>query len=177
METDTKFIDDYGTVIFKDKYLFDLLYTGDTDLQKYIANDTKDIRKYNEYCESLDQKEKCIPIYHKLDMTTTDFDKELQDSWFIPQRYLDISVYDYLIELCKTEEEMIRIAEEYVLFEEHKMISVLQLLIYLVDVMREHDIVWGVGRGSSVASYALYLIGIHKVNSIKYKLDIKEFLK
>jgi DNA polymerase III alpha subunit len=43
--------------------------------------------------------------------------------------------------------------------------------------MRKNKIVWGVGRGSSVASYVLFLIGIHKVNSLKYNLDIKEFLK
>jgi DNA polymerase III alpha subunit len=43
--------------------------------------------------------------------------------------------------------------------------------------MRENDIVWGVGRGSSVASYTLYLIGVHKIDSIKYELDINEFLK
>jgi len=54
---------------------------------------------------------------------------------------------------------------------------ILQMLIYLVDVMRENKIVWGVGRGSACASYSLFLIGIHKVDSLKYNLNIKEFLK
>ena len=63
------------------------------------------------------------------------------------------------------------------MFEERKMMNVLRFLIYLVDSMRKNKIVWGVGRGSSVASYVLFLIGIHKVNSLKYNLDIKEFLK
>ena len=57
------------------------------------------------------------------------------------------------------------------------MITLLKYLKYLVDTMRENKIVWGVGRGSSVASYVLYLIGVHKIDSIKYELDIKEFLK
>ncbi len=57
------------------------------------------------------------------------------------------------------------------------MTKVLNLLLYLVDHFRTNKIVWGVGRGSSVASYILYLIGIHKVDSIKYDLDIGEFLK
>jgi DNA polymerase III alpha subunit len=43
--------------------------------------------------------------------------------------------------------------------------------------MRKHNIVWGVGRGSSVASYVLYLIGVHKINSMYYDLDIEEFLR
>jgi DNA polymerase III alpha subunit len=50
-------------------------------------------------------------------------------------------------------------------------------MIYLVDVMRENSVVWGVGRGSSVASYVLYLIGVHKIDSVKYNLDFKEFFK
>jgi DNA polymerase III alpha subunit len=50
-------------------------------------------------------------------------------------------------------------------------------LKYLVDTLRENKILWGVGRGSSVASYVLYLIGVHKIDSLKYNLDIAEFLK
>ena len=55
--------------------------------------------------------------------------------------------------------------------------DVLQFLKYMVDTLRENNIVWGVGRGSSVASYVLYLLGVHKVNSIKYDLDPTEFLR
>jgi DNA polymerase III alpha subunit len=48
---------------------------------------------------------------------------------------------------------------------------------YLVDTLRKNIIVWGVGRGSSVASYILYLIGVHRIDSLYYDLDIAEFLK
>jgi DNA polymerase III alpha subunit len=57
------------------------------------------------------------------------------------------------------------------------MIIVLKFLKYLVDVCNTNNIVLGVGRGSSVASYCLYLLGVHCIDSIKYELDIKEFLK
>ena len=43
---------------------------------------------------------------------------------------------------------------------------------WLVVLIRD-----GVGRGSSVASYILYLIGVHRIDSIKYNLDWKEFLR
>jgi DNA polymerase III alpha subunit len=43
--------------------------------------------------------------------------------------------------------------------------------------MRKENIVWGVGRGSSVASYVLYLIGVHKIDSLYYNLDVEEFLR
>ena len=38
-------------------------------------------------------------------------------------------------------------------------------------------IVWGVGRGSSVASFCLFLIGVHKINPMIYNLDYTEFLR
>ena len=62
-------------------------------------------------------------------------------------------------------------------FEKRGLNDVLRYVIYLVDTMRKHNIVWGVGRGSSVASYVLYIIGIHRINSIQYELDWQEFLR
>jgi DNA polymerase III alpha subunit len=67
--------------------------------------------------------------------------------------------------------------EELDEYEMRGMLPLLQYMIYLVDFMRENDIVWGVGRGSSVASYVLYIIGVHRINSIQYDLDWKEFLR
>jgi len=62
-------------------------------------------------------------------------------------------------------------------YKARNLFPVLQLLIYIIDTMRKNNLVWGVGRGSSVSSYLLYLIGVHKVDSVKYNLNIKEFLK
>jgi DNA polymerase III alpha subunit len=57
------------------------------------------------------------------------------------------------------------------------MIPVLKTMKYIVDTLRKNNVVWGVGRGSSIASYALFLIGIHKIDSIKYDIPITEFFK
>jgi len=74
-------------------------------------------------------------------------------------------------------QEWDRVQEELAAFGERGMYNLLRYMIYLVDFMRENDIVWGVGRGSSVASYVLYLIGVHKIDSLKYNLDWREFLR
>jgi DNA polymerase III alpha subunit len=66
---------------------------------------------------------------------------------------------------------------ELLLFQERDLFLLLKQLKYIVDTWRKNNIVWGVGRGSSVASYVLYLIGVHKINSIYYDLNIEEFLK
>jgi len=50
-------------------------------------------------------------------------------------------------------------------------------MIYMVQVMKDNHIVWGVGRGSSVSSFLLFLVGLHQINPIKYNLDIKEFIR
>jgi DNA polymerase III alpha subunit len=51
------------------------------------------------------------------------------------------------------------------------------LCIYIIDPLRKNNSVWGVGRGSSVASYVLYLIGVHKIDSLFFDLDIEDFLR
>lgn len=98
----------------------------------------------------------------------------------IPQAYKDIDVEEYVLRLVTDAEEpegRARVEMELAMFASRNLLPILSLLIYIVDEMRKNNIVWGVGRGSSVASYVLYLIGIHKIDSVKYGLDIKEFLK
>jgi DNA polymerase III alpha subunit len=82
-----------------------------------------------------------------------------------------------LLERCTREDEVYRVLMEWDLFEERGMEPVLRFLIYMVDHFRQNKIVWGVGRGSSVASYCLYLMDVHRVDSIKFDLDPREFLK
>jgi DNA polymerase III alpha subunit len=81
------------------------------------------------------------------------------------------------LDQCKNDAELQRAGEELIMFQERDMFTLLKYLKYLVDTMRKHNVVWGVGRGSSVASFVLFLIGIHKINSLYYDLSIDEFLK
>jgi len=79
--------------------------------------------------------------------------------------------------LCTSEAELQRCGEELLLFQEKNLFDVLRYLKYLVDVMTQNHLIWGVGRGSSVASFVLYKLGVHRIDSLYYDLDIKEFLK
>lgn len=98
-------------------------------------------------------------------------------SWFLPEDYLNLDIENYLLALCSTQLETDRITREIELYKKHNMINVLKCVKYIVDTLRENKVVWGVGRGSSVASYSLFLLGLHKINSIKYNLPIGEFFK
>jgi len=97
----------------------------------------------------------------------------------IPQHYKELDVEKYIHDklVQRDPDEIGRVEMELAMYKERGLFPVLQLLIWIVDTMRKHNLVWGVGRGSSVSSYLLYILGVHKVDSHKYRLDIKEFLK
>lgn len=97
--------------------------------------------------------------------------------WNLPEPYKSLDIERHLIELCSADQEYDRVAHELSLFRDRDLYDLLRFLVYFMDTIRSNNIVYGVGRGSSVASYCLYLIGVHRVNSLKYNLDIKEFLK
>ena len=115
--------------------------------------------------------------YNKLDMTVEQFDNQMQSNWLMPEQYKTMDIAQYVLNQCQGEAELQRAGKELLLFQERDMFVLLRYLKYLVDTMRENNIVWGVGRGSSVASFVLFLLGIHRINSLYYDLSIDEFLK
>jgi DNA polymerase III alpha subunit len=88
-----------------------------------------------------------------------------------------LDIAKLVLDLCKTDAELQRVGEELLLYQERNLFNLLRYLKYLVDVMTQNRLIWGVGRGSSVASYVLYLLGVHRVDSIYYDLDPREFLR
>jgi DNA polymerase III alpha subunit len=97
-------------------------------------------------------------------------------NWTIPIEYKKLDVEQYLISQCP-DENRDRLITELALFKKHDMIDLLKTMKYIVDTLRTNQVLWGVGRGSSVASYVLFLLGVHKIDPIKYDLSINEFFK
>lgn len=171
-----KFINEYGDIVYCDSGIVDLLLSG-KDVNEVNLEDSPELQKHNDLCGIFDQDSDKLVPYKKPDISVEDFDFENQNHWYIPEEYLGIDILDFLLKKCTREEEIERVELEYQMFKDHGMEMVLRLMIYLVDTFRKNNIVWGVGRGSSVSSYILFLIGIHKVDSIRYSLDPGEFLK
>jgi DNA polymerase III alpha subunit len=170
--------DELGIPRFSNRDLIDMIYSGHVDKCHVVLCDpSDDIEKFNAAMREqyLPELTKYIP----LDVDQKDFDGALQSEWFMPDEYKVSNpiLKHNLLELCKTPEEEERVLEEYDEFKQRGMLDILKYMIYLVDFMRENNIVWGVGRGSSVASYVLYLIGVHRIDSIQYDLDWREFLR
>jgi DNA polymerase III alpha subunit len=109
--------------------------------------------------------------------TIAEFDQQRQEYWFMPDEYRRMDIAEHLLNLCDTQEKLQRVGEELILYQERGLFDLLRYLKYLADVMEQNHIIWGVGRGSSVASYVLYLLGIHRIDSMFYDLDPREFLR
>ena len=168
--------DELGIPRFSNQDLLDMIYTGHIDKCHVVLCDPNDdIEKFNTHAKEngISPLKKYIPI----DVDKTQFDKTLQSEWFMPEKYKQLNIEEKIINMCNGEQEVARAYEELKAFHDRDMYDLLRYMFYLVDFMRENKIVWGVGRGSSTASFVLYLIGIHKINPIQFQLDWREFLR
>lgn len=112
-------------------------------------------------------KETSIPEFHLTQ----------QMNWRMPDNYKTLDIAEHVLSLCNNQEELQRCGEELMLYQERDLFDLLRYLKYLVSVMIDNQIIWGVGRGSSVSSYVLYKLGVHRIDSMYYNLEIKEFLR
>jgi hypothetical protein len=169
--------DNFGQAFTTEEELCDLLYQNPKlDLGKFQVIDWDGynisvlstysgfplVREYHPYPEGYD-----IDTFHRT----------RQETWHMPEEYKTLDIAQYILDLCKTDEELQRVGQELLLYIERDLFDLLRYLKYFVDTMRKNNVVWGLGRGSSTASYVLYLLGVHKINSIYYDLPIEEFLK
>ena len=116
--------------------------------------------------------------YDKLAQETqAQFDHRCRSTWFMPEEYKQLDIAELVISRCSTPEQLQRCGQELLLYQARDLFDLLRYLVYLVDVMKQNQVIWGVGRGSSVASYVLYLLGAHRIDSMFYDLDVTEFLR
>lgn len=168
----------FGEMIFNEDDVCDLLMQGRTvDSLKHMKVDASvDLEKASLLLD-------CIPALINHDTlndeheSLEEFDSRLQQTWHMPDLYKDMDIAQYVLDQCNNEAELQRCGQELLLFQERGLFELLKFLKYLVDAMTEHRVIWGVGRGSSVASYVLYKLKVHRIDSLYYNLDPAEFLR
>jgi len=167
--------DQYGQTYTTSNELCDLLYKNPTlDISLFQVEDSLE---YNRSVAELHAELDLLDSYHSISQTVEEFDGMLQKNWHMPKEYQELDIAEYVLGLCKTDHELQRVGQELLLFQERDAFDLLRYMKYLVDTLRKNKVVWGVGRGSSVARYVLFLLGVHKIDSLYYNLDIEEFLK
>lgn len=170
--------DQFGQCYTTCDELAELLYKNpNLDLQNFLVNDYPGLDKYNFGNHQLYANLPSIKTHKYLEQTLESFDTEQQSHWHMPDEYKNLDIAKWVLDQCQSEEELQRVGHELLLYQERDLFNLLRYLKYLVDTLRQNNIVWGVGRGSSVASYVLYLIGVHKINSMYYDLSVEEFLR
>jgi DNA polymerase III alpha subunit len=148
----------------------------------YVNVLTKEIQEYNRLVSDDEQ----ILVKEEV--------RSLDVSWNIPEEYKLINVESYILDKFFKEindnlwgdkngketpyfaRRADRVSKELALFKKFQLFDVVKTLIYIINKFESENIVWGVGRGSSVSSYILYLIGVHDIDSVKFNLDVREFL-
>ena len=171
-----------GDITFTADQLTDYILGGGTvSEQIHVDKLSSDIVNFNKY--NPDTK-----IDVKIDM------KEFDKSWNIPEKYKQINIRKYVYKQFEHEldkkinngtpfsddevnSRIDRIEKELELYKNNDMFMILQTIIYIVDTFKQNNVVWGTGRGSSCASYVLYLLELHNVDPVEDEIDVEEFFK
>jgi DNA polymerase III alpha subunit len=168
----------YGEPVYSESDLVDIAMSGLQlhEISGLKVDSTVDIEQCLQVLENVDnintwqREQDCA-------MTVEQFDQQQQQRWYMPEEYQHLDIAKYILDLCTTPEQLQRVGDELLLYQDRGLFDLLKYLKYLVDTMRANNIIWGVGRGSSVASYVLYLLGVHRIDSMFYDLDPREFLR
>jgi DNA polymerase III alpha subunit len=140
----------------------------------YVSEMTPLIEQYNNVAHPSNQ------LHVKTDIRPPSYE------WTIPEAYKQLDVVQHLstahamlfegTDPEELEQRERRLAQELNLYRKYGLYDVLRAVIWIINTLTARDTVWGVGRGSSVSSYVLYVIGVHDVDSFAYGLDIDDFL-
>lgn len=165
-------LDDCARNIISTDDAIEALLSG-SNMSTVIIDDECEFEIHNKHCQRLGIE----LLEAHTDEHPLEYLERCADTWLIPDEYKTFDIEEYVLSLCNNEKELERVKKELTLFSKYGMICILRLLKYIVDKFEQHHVLWGVGRGSSVASYVLYKLKVHRIDSLKYDLDITEFLK
>lgn len=166
--------DKFGQIVLDENDLVELVMTkSNVMFDKILVTQQDLLSEVNNYIDS-------TPVFEhwkNQDISIENFDQLQQSSWHMPEEYKNLDIAAYVLNLCNTEAELQRCGQELMMYQERNLFDLLKYLHYLVQIMKDNKIIWGVGRGSSVASFVLYKLGVHRVDSLFYDLDPGEFLR
>jgi DNA polymerase III alpha subunit len=158
-------LDNKGNMYIEDDEIVELLLAN--KCVKILPKNKDSFNHFAEECRKMS-----MPMPFKMAQVIDEI------SWPMPHEYANIDIAEYIAQRHNLNSiEQARVNLELTEFSKRGLTDLLRFLIYLVTELRRNNIIYGVGRGSSIASFVLYLLGVHRINSLKYNLDLKEFLK
>ena len=157
---------DNGEIVYNYLGLLNLLRDG-VDLADKLVCDHEEVDQLEAYADLQLQKGPTGAI-----LESSAF------QWNTPEPYASRDVFQECLELVGNDEEYRdRCLYEIDQYNKNDLLGMLRHVVYMLDVFRQNEIVWGVGRGSSSASLLLYLVGLHMVDPVEYDIPLSEFIK
>jgi DNA polymerase III alpha subunit len=168
----------FDELVFSDLDVCNLLMQGrDIDsLRHVVVDETVNLEELARYVDRPDSLLTWTFPYNQ-ESSVPEFHLTQQLAWHMPEEYKQLDIAVHILSLCESDAELQRCGAELLLYQERDLFNLLRYLKYLVDVMTANQVIWGVGRGSSVSSYVLYKLGVHRIDSLYYNLDAAEFLR
>ncbi len=166
-----------GDSTVSEEFITEVISRGQSTEGLFVPEMTANIEQYN----------KLVSPDQRIGIKTAVVKANLE--FTIPDEFLKLDVAEYIADKLTLElkshnftpieraKRATRTLSELALYQNLGLTNVLKTLIYIINTLQDNKIVWGVGRGSSVSSYVLYLIGVHDVDSVRYDLDIEDFLR
>lgn len=167
-----------GVSIFEPQFLAGAVARGLPPSMIRVRGDDEDVRRFNEMVAEADRirQETVEPV-------------SLSMVWQLPEQYKNLNLDEYVArafgdrcqELYKKyspeqyDQAILRIADELQEIEARGMVEFMRTVIYILDTFKRKNVVWGVGRGSSCASYVLFVLGLHAVDCILLDVPMSEF--
>jgi DNA polymerase III alpha subunit len=167
-------VDDWGRVVASYDQAIEVLMSG-RDLNIVNVQASPELERYNEFCRMFDKTDEIIRPVEPMAETPEVYHAHRSQEWI--SKVDSSQLWDDLLAKCETTIERERFVMELEEFGKRGMIEVLVQLDAMIKELDSANVVRGVGRGSSVASFILYLMGVHFINPIAYNIDVGEFLK
>lgn len=154
------------------------LLLGVSPSQLRVTEENEEIQLLNEQVDTADMVKVLCEEPINVDLT-----------WQLPKEYAQLDLAEYLMNAffnqelqdrlkytqTQTDIAIVRIANELEQIEIRHMSQFMRTIIFILDEFKRNNIVWGVGRGSSCASYLLFLIGLHVVDCVIFEVPMEEF--
>ena len=99
-------INDKGVLVLTEYGAWEKLFLGD-DLTEYVFEESEEILKYNDLCSKYDKQSWKLKVVTPEDLDNIDISNTFE--WFTPEPYKSFNIKEWLIEQCKTTEELVRV--------------------------------------------------------------------
>jgi DNA polymerase III alpha subunit len=166
-----------GVSILEPEQLQDFLMRGVQPAELRVTELTPEVEQFNALVSQFDRISDGLNETVVYDLT-----------WQLPEPYLSLDVVEHVqvvfgerlpglaYNSAQTELAITRVARELEEFETRGLNELLRTIIYVLARFKETGQVFGVGRGSSCASFILFLLGLHVVDPIKFDVPLEEFM-